>query len=96
MSEAPAKPSVYPAIDHAGRRKTECFVAACFFCRRPAALQKALQKSGLAEKGLAKSGLAEKGVTMPLRSCGGTGRTDGERGPGTALRARPENVKTGD
>lgn len=91
MSEAPAKPSVYPAIDHAGRRKTECFVAACFFCRRPAALQKALQKSGLA-----KSGLAEKGVTMPLRSCGGTGRTDGERGPGTALRARPENVKTGD
>ncbi len=51
MSEAPAKPSVYPAIDHAGRRKTECFVAACFFCRRPAALQKALQKSGLAEKG---------------------------------------------
>ncbi len=86
MSEAPAKPSVYPAIDHAGRRKTECFVAACFFCRRPAALQKALQKSGL----------AEKGVTMPLRSCGGTGRTDGERGPGTALRARPENVKTGD
>lgn len=91
MSEAPAKPSVYPAIDHAGRRKTECFVAACFFCRRAAALQKALQKSGLA-----KSGLAEKGVTMPLRSCGGTGRTDGERGPGTALRARPENVKTGD